>query len=305
MYDIIGDIHGNADALKSLLLRMGYSKKNGYYSHANRKAVFTGDLVNRGSKVRQTIKLVRRMVENKAAYAVLGNHEYNLICYHTRSLGSGYLKKHNSANRSLLYYTTKAFKDHPDEWDAVMRWIKQLPLFLEFEHFRVVHACWDSRIVKFVRRNLPGHIMNEAFLHNSAREGTIENEVVGVLLSGIEVPVDKLTTVINSTGKPVDTMRIKWWMDPDAIKLSKVAFGEYRIQPDRQLTKKERASFVPYPENKRPVFIGHYCLKGEPGLQSPNICCVDYCYCRKGHLVAYRMEGESRLKQENLVAISC
>ena len=303
MYDIIGDVHGNADALKDLLNKMGYRKSGGYYSHPERTAVFTGDFVNRGKKVRQVLKIVRRMVDNKAALAVMGNHEYNLICYHTKSFGRGFLRKHNAANRSLFYYSTKAFREHSHEWEESLEWIKKLPLFIEFENFRVVHACWDRKIVKFIKRNLPGNVMTESFLHNSAREGTIENMAVGILLSGVEIPVDKLTTVINSNGRQVDRLRIKWWMEPGRQRLRDVALGDYRVSPNRLITKKEEEMFIPYPLKRRPLFIGHYCLKDEAGLQTPNICCVDYCYYRKGKLVAYRMNGESSLKPGNLVAV--
>ncbi len=303
MYDIIGDVHGNADALKDLLSKLGYIKSNGYYSHPENKAVFTGDFVNRGKKVRQTVRIVRRMVENKAAYAVMGNHEYNLICYHTKSLKRGYLRKHNSANRSLFYHTTKAFIDHPREWKETFGWIKQLPLFLEFENFRVTHAGWDKRIVKFVKRNFPGNILTEAFIHNSVRPHTMENQVVETMLSGVEIPVGKHTTVLNSSGKPVDRMRIKWWLEPDNLRLQQVALGEYKVLSNRPINKKDMDFFLPYPTKRRPLFIGHYCLREELGLQSPNICCVDYCYYRKGKLVAYRMQGESILKPENLVVL--
>jgi hypothetical protein len=303
MYDIIGDIHGKADALKKLLSKLGYEKSAGYYSHPVRKAVFTGDFVNRGGKVRQTLKIVRRMVEKNAAYAVMGNHEYNLICYHTKSMGRGYLRKHNSANRSLFYHTTKAFSDRPQEWKSYLEWIKQLPLFLEFEHFRVVHACWDKRFIKFVRRNLPENRMTESFLHNSARSGTIENNVIEVLLSGVEIPVDKMTSVINANVKPVESIRIKWWMKPGNLRLRDIALGEYIIRPNRQLIKKEMDAFLPYSPGKRPVFIGHYCLREEPGLQASNICCVDYCCYRKGKLVAYRMDGETILNADKLVEV--
>ncbi|MFW5878041.1 MAG: metallophosphoesterase [bacterium] len=304
MYDIIGDVHGKADALKDLLLKMGYRKSAGYYSHPERKAIFTGDIINRGKKVRQSLKIVKRMVDNKSAYAVMGNHEYNLICYHTRSLlGRGYLKKHNQANRTLFYQTTRAFIDHPGEWEEYLDWMKQLPLFLEFEHFRVVHACWDKRIIKFVKRNLPGNRMTEVFLQNSARDNTIENDVIKILLTGVEIPVDKLTTVINSNGSPVDNMRIKWWLQPENLRLGEVAFGEYKIKPNRLIKKGEKEKFIPYSRSKRPVFIGHYCLREEPGLQSDNVCCVDYCCYRNGKLASYRMQGESRLVRENIVAV--
>ena len=47
MYDIIGDVHGQADMLKELLRQIGYTTKNGVYSHPERKAVFVGDFINR------------------------------------------------------------------------------------------------------------------------------------------------------------------------------------------------------------------------------------------------------------------
>jgi hypothetical protein len=303
MYDIIGDIHGNADSLKVLLHKLGYDKTAGFYRHPERKAVFTGDFINRSKKVRQTLKIVRRMVDNKSAYAVMGNHEYNIICYHTKSFGKGYLKKHNSANRSLFYHTTKAFRNHPAEFKEYLEWMKKLPLFQEFENFRVVHACWDKQLVKFVKRNLPGNRMTEAFLHNSAREGTIENKVIEVLLTGIEIPTGRFTSVVNSQGNPVDRVRIKWWMQPDGQLLGNVALGDYKITPERPVKKREKSMFLPYSEGKRPVFIGHYCLREEPGLQSPNVCCVDYCCYRKGKLVAYRLHGETRLKSQNIVSV--
>jgi len=62
MYDIIGDIHGHFLQLKELLKKLGYSKAGGYYSHPEKKAIFVGDLVNRGPEARKTVKLVRRMV---------------------------------------------------------------------------------------------------------------------------------------------------------------------------------------------------------------------------------------------------
>jgi hypothetical protein len=303
MFDIIGDVHGKADSLKILLEKLGYTKTGGCYSHPGRKAIFTGDFINRGKKVRQTLKIVSRMVERKAAYAVMGNHEYNFICYHTKSYGRGYLKKHNSSNRSFFYYTSKAFEGRPEKLRKYLEWMKTLPLFLEFEHFRVVHACWNKRLVRFVKNNLPGNRITESFLHNSAREGTIENEVVNVLLTGVEIKLDKPVSVINALGNKVESMRIKWWMDPGRRHLSAVALGDYKISPDRPLRKAEKNRFLPYAEDKKPVFIGHYCLRETPRLQASNLCCIDFCCYRNGYLAAYRMEGETALRPENLVFV--
>ena len=57
-YDIIGDIHGHADALERLLQKLGYTRKFGIYSHAEkRKVVFVGDFIDRGPKIRETFTL--------------------------------------------------------------------------------------------------------------------------------------------------------------------------------------------------------------------------------------------------------
>ena len=64
MIDFIGDIHGYADQLTALLEKMGYSVKYGIYSHPTRKVVFIGDYIDRGPKIRETLMIVRNMVES-------------------------------------------------------------------------------------------------------------------------------------------------------------------------------------------------------------------------------------------------
>ena len=75
MIDFIGDIHGHADVLEQLLTKLGYSKCNGAYSHPTRKVLFVGDYVDRGPKIRETLQIVRGMVESGNAIALMGNHE--------------------------------------------------------------------------------------------------------------------------------------------------------------------------------------------------------------------------------------
>ena len=81
-YDIIGDIHGHADALVSLLKKMGYEDKWGAWRHPERKAIFMGDFIDKGPKQVETVDIVRRMVEENNAMAVMGNHEFNAIAWH-------------------------------------------------------------------------------------------------------------------------------------------------------------------------------------------------------------------------------
>lgn len=51
MKDFLGDIHGHADKLKEVLLKLGYKKSNWTYSHAERTVLFVGDYIDRGPKI--------------------------------------------------------------------------------------------------------------------------------------------------------------------------------------------------------------------------------------------------------------
>ena len=88
-FDIIGDVHGCYDELVILLERLGYRLETSAdadgetvfsASHPEgRKAVFVGDLVDRGPGVARVLKLVMGMVSGGVALCVAGNHESKLL----------------------------------------------------------------------------------------------------------------------------------------------------------------------------------------------------------------------------------
>jgi protein phosphatase len=82
--DIIGDIHGCYDELHELLLSLGYTVEvpDGAWPRLahpqGRKAVFVGDLVDRGPKTPDVLKLVMNSIQSGTAYCVAGNHDVKL-----------------------------------------------------------------------------------------------------------------------------------------------------------------------------------------------------------------------------------
>ncbi len=90
-FDIIGDIHGCCDEFEELLDQLGYeliafapgepSLHSGpVYSHPEgRKAVFVGDLVDRGPRVLDTVRIVATMVASGTGICVPGNHDVKLL----------------------------------------------------------------------------------------------------------------------------------------------------------------------------------------------------------------------------------
>ena len=99
-WDLIGDIHGEADALERLLGLMGYGETDGVYRHEQRRVVFLGDFVDRGPQQVRAVQIARRMVESGTALSVMGNHEYNAVCFATEDPAAPgqYLRPHISKN---------------------------------------------------------------------------------------------------------------------------------------------------------------------------------------------------------------
>jgi protein phosphatase len=83
-FDVIGDVHGCFDELCTLLERLDY-RRNGnngrsVWSHPQgRRIIFVGDLVDRGPKSPEVLRLVMDMVAAGAALCVQGNHEARLL----------------------------------------------------------------------------------------------------------------------------------------------------------------------------------------------------------------------------------
>ena len=82
--DIIGDVHGCYDELQELLVSLGYAIEtpDGEWPRVThpegRKPVFVGDLVDRGPKTPEVLKLVMGSVRSRTAYCVAGNHDVKL-----------------------------------------------------------------------------------------------------------------------------------------------------------------------------------------------------------------------------------
>jgi protein phosphatase len=84
-FDMIGDVHGCRDELAALLGQLGYVAEPGDGPHVGfhhpdgRKAVFLGDLVDRGPDTPGVLRTAMAMVESGSALCVPGNHDMKLM----------------------------------------------------------------------------------------------------------------------------------------------------------------------------------------------------------------------------------
>jgi hypothetical protein len=298
-YDLIGDIHGHADALRKLLGTLGYSQQRGVYRHPERQAVFLGDFIDRGPKIRETLEIVRPMIDSGGALAVMGNHELNALAFHTPDPNKPgeHLRPHNERNSHQHAETIRQIP--AGELASYLAWFRTLPLWLDLDGLRVVHACWDGRLLDHIKDVR----LDDGFLVAACTKGRDLFGPVEALLKGKEAKLPPDVTILDKDGHQQSAIRVKWFDSPEGK-----TYGEYAMEPidcDLPLPEAVVEEALPYGEDEKPVFIGHYWMRGSrPELLASNVACVDWSVAKGGFLCAYRWDGEQMLDAERFVWVA-
>lgn len=303
MIDLIGDIHGHADELEELLLKLGYKKSDGAYSHPNRTVLFVGDYIDRGPKIRKTLHIVKSMVDRGNAIALMGNHEYNALCFNFQDPEGGHLRKHSIKNIIQHYETLEEFQNEQGEYEEYLNWFKTLPLYFETDTFKAVHACWDNKTIEYLKKTLVNDRLTDDLIHQSVKKGTELNEAIEQTLKGKEMKMPGGLYFTDKDENKRNEIRIKWWEDPSKMTYKSISVEPIEILPEHPIKLSELKSPDFYRGDDKKVFFGHYWLKGQPSLYKDNICCLDYSVAKGGKLVAYRLNGESILDRSNLIYV--
>lgn len=300
-YDLIGDIHGCGNTLIRLLEQMGYSKKNGIYQHPKRKVVFLGDIVDRGPNIRLACHVVRDMVDAGHADIVMGNHEYNVLTYLTEAppgLNQPYLRQHTKRNNFIVEQTLQQFANYQQEFREFLDWFLTLPLFLEYDHFRVVHACWDQAMIDEYQRRYGGNTLPPSLLAESVNTDSFLYQFMDRMLRGTSLKLPGNRSMVAKDGMVRQFFRTKFWAE-DPERYNDVVFQPDPLPEDIEhglLSPEEKRQLLFYGPQEKPLFIGHYWMQGIPAPITPNIACLDYSAVKYGRLAAYRMDQETALQ---------
>ncbi|CAA0138253.1 Bis(5'-nucleosyl)-tetraphosphatase PrpE [asymmetrical] [Mycolicibacterium vanbaalenii] len=229
-YDIIGDIHGCAPKLETLLADLGYQPdpSTGAYRHPHRTVIFVGDLIDRGDEQLRVLQIAKAMVDAGTAQVVMGNHEFNAIAYATENpAGSGnYLRprtaKNTNQHRAFLEQLTDAQRAHNVDWFTT------LPLWLDLDGLRVVHACWHPESIDIVQNELGGNrFTSQDQLIRATTDGEPLYHAIEVLLKGPEISLAAhgQPAYRDKDGHVRKRARIRWWNDT-ASSLREIALLE-------------------------------------------------------------------------------
>lgn len=297
-FDIIGDVHGCADALERLLKKMGYCEHQGIYRYSvegapTRQVIFVGDIIDRGPDILRCLQIVRAMVDAGHAQMVLGNHEFNALAYYT-PIGDGFLRPRNDRSAKQIKATIDAFKGNEALLKNYLEWFSQLPLFLEFDSFRVVHACWDQTRINSYYHHFSTHCLTSQAIADCNEYTSIAAQAVERLTRGLSLLLPDNMTMTGRDGFQRSSFRVCFWAR------CYENYNDIVFQPDplpdsirhRSLDDAEKGRLIHYSKEEKPLFVGHYWLRGEPAIVASNVACLDYSAVNSGKLVAYRFNTQ-------------
>ncbi len=312
VYDVIGDIHGHASALETLLRTLGYRRSGGGWHDPTgmRTVLFVGDIIDRGPEIRRAVDIVRNMVDAGNAICVMGNHEYNALAWHTPDGAGGWLRSHTDEHLRQHAATLSAYRDDPGGLSDLLDWIRTLPLFYEDGALRVVHAAWDEPAIDEIRHD-PRPVAQTDYLRVSMVPGRRESEIVERLLKGVEIRLPDGAVYHDKEGTPRTKTRTRWWLNADERTVGdggRLTMGDVAMPPaDTELADvpvdPEELEHLPGYRDHRPVFVGHYWLSGTPAPLTDRIACLDYSIATGGRLCAYRFDGELPLTANRFVCV--
>lgn len=288
-FDVVGDVHGCFDELCELLDKIGDS--------SDRKLIFVGDLIDRGPKQKECLRLVRDLVERNKALCIMGNHEYNAI------LKSLDLRIKKDLFELPFYDFIKTDRDFYNESIA---WMKTLPLWLDFPSLGVVHACWNSRLMRLLASYLDSEhrVKNDSFFIDSCKDAsgsciTKIADATEIILKGSELTLPEGEFFVDKDGKKRKEIRYKWWQNvTEATRYCDVALSV----GDARITDKKIGQIKGWIGKAPPkhIIVGHYWLRSsspdnvslEDASFSDNVFCSDFSCVKKGRLAAIRVNLE-------------
>jgi hypothetical protein len=144
--DIVGDVHGELDALHHLLGRLGYNERGEHPD--GRRLVFVGDICDRGPDSPGVVMLVRDLVASGRAQCIAGNHEINVLRGEPKH-GNHWIVPDSDIDHIATFGPARHAT--PAQAQEIRTFFASLPIALERSDLRVVHACWNASDVAACR----------------------------------------------------------------------------------------------------------------------------------------------------------
>ena len=134
---IIGDVHGELDALEALLHHIDE------LPGPKRAIAFVGDLTDRGPNSPGVLRRVRDLIDAGRAQLVLGNHELNLLRMDIEPRADNAWLRGERREVQPGAWLDEALVTSDTERSELLDMLADIPVALERDDLAVVHASWD------------------------------------------------------------------------------------------------------------------------------------------------------------------
>lgn len=121
------------------------------------------------------------------------------------------MRRHNERNQRQHQALLDAYRDNAEECRDVIGWFMMLPLWLELDGLRVVHACWDEWAMTRLEGLLAeGNRLSATLLRDASTYGRQEFRDMETLLRGKEMPLKAGQHIVDNDGHKWPNIRIRW-----------------------------------------------------------------------------------------------
>ena len=232
--DIIGDVHGEIEPLRALMRHLGYSE-DGHHPDG-RRLIFVGDLTDRGPDSPAVVDLVQQLILAERAQCVLGNHDLNILLGHEKPENGWFFPGEEPFGDAKVGPQVLADQEIRER---VLSLFLTLPIALEREDLRVVHACWDDKMIKFARES--NNVVSLYEKHRKEIKASFPDLDLDEIDQGLERqnknpvkllssgPEERTQNPERAGGKLRYEKRVQWWNEYQG---AYCVFGHYGLEDD-------------------------------------------------------------------------
>ena len=174
----------------------GRPEADGVYRHQGRQVIFVGDFIDRGPQISQVLGIVRRCSKQ----ARLGRLSATTNSTPWPTIPMIRIRPANTCSHTPEHarqVRKTVAQLAPQELQDSLEWFRSLPLCLDLDGLRVVHACWDDRAVNQITQGLAEHGgITRSFLHSACKKCQPLFIPVDMILKGKEAPPSRRDVIL-------------------------------------------------------------------------------------------------------------
>lgn len=296
---VFGDIHGHYDTLILLLDKIGIDTDS---IPDDVELIFLGDLIDRGPKSYDVVRLVKKLCDSGKARCILANHEFNFVNFNTKSkLGTGsYRRPRSDKNLTEIAETWASYRvygRHDNETlEEHVKWMESLPIALELDDINLVHACWHEESLSQLQKRGDGYYLSDELWERASDKDDPIYKSVEILCKGLEKELPDGMSFLDRNGVTRTLARVCWW------KRNPSDWNDYVLGADLSALEGLPPDNLEFSVSK-PTLFGHYWRTGLPQIEDKMASCLDFSVAAYsgGYLCAYEFRcGDKELFNERL-----